>query len=159
MHTFAPHCVKKVQNKWPKADHKYQRIPEFYYDAIENKNFSYYFDFGSGSPLFEDFKCCIIYDILDCIHSEYKTKCFGLSFAPIDEVIHLFSMQMQDKCNGFYIENVLFKAILNSGERFHLKEKKDDKSCEKRFLKNSVKLIPQINFYLFLITVLISLKI
>ena len=159
---FANHCVKTVQNKWSNADHTFRRIPEFYYEELNNRNFSYYYDFGAGSPLFEGFKCCVIYDMLDCIHTEYKERCFGLSFAPIDEVVHLFAMQMQDKCDGYHTNNSLYSTIHESGERFHLKDKKDDKNCQKfseKTTKNSHPFTPQTDFKLILITIFILLQI
>ena len=94
MKGFAPHCLQGVRNKWPNADQHIQRIPIFYFNIALNKYFTYYYEFGFGEQLFESYKC-IIYEILDCIRTEYKDNCIGISFGAIDEVIHLFAMEMQ----------------------------------------------------------------
>jgi hypothetical protein len=49
-------------------------------------------DFGSESPVYEGYKCCIIYELLDCIDSQFKKKCVRISFRPMDRVIHFFKL-------------------------------------------------------------------
>ncbi|CAG2104870.1 unnamed protein product [Medioppia subpectinata] len=166
---FAQHCIQDVRQRWPRADHNMQRVPEFYFTEHDDQNFTYYYDFmGTASGtfpaidttsttrqanhtgadqvkpttltgmLYEPQKCCIIYELLDCMHTEYKRQCPGLSFAPVDEVLHLSAMQVHDRCDGYHIDNPLYRAIDGSGERHHVNPRNNDKNCHIRFGGTSV---------------------
>ncbi|XP_054154709.1 uncharacterized protein LOC128953257 [Oppia nitens] len=141
--TFAGHCIQTVRQRWPGADRHGQRIPEFYYENRDNQqNYSYYYDFGppgadstASNLLFDPYKCCIIYDIVDCLHSEYRSRCPTMAFLPIDEVLHMFMMQMADNCRDYHTDNELF--MVTAGEQYHRSPPTDKLDCRKQFFKES----------------------
>jgi hypothetical protein len=92
------------------ANDDLQRIPQFYLSEVAKV-------ISMQWIAYEGYKCCIIYELLHCIHSQFRKKCIRISFGPMDQVIHLFMIEFRNNCFHYTIDNELFDMI--SGGKSH----------------------------------------
>jgi hypothetical protein len=126
--SITPHCISSVQLKWTSANHDFQRISEFYFSEV-GKSYQYFIDFDPESPVYEGYKCCIIYELLDFIDPQFKKKCVRISFGPMDEVIHLFITEFRNNCFHYTIDNELFDMI-SGGKSHPFEDRNEYQRCE-----------------------------